>query len=325
MIRRTIGQIAAIAALCLSTGLPAHAGEAYPARPVRLITPYAPGGNGDIMARIIGQRLAEGLRQPVIIDNRPGANGIIGTDLVVHSAPDGYTLLIVAVGHALNPSMEKKLPYDTLKDLAPIGLTGTTPIVFVVAMGLPVDSIKSAIAYAKARPGDIDYGTSGIGSSPHLAGALFALMAGIKLTHVPYKGTAQAITDVMAGHIKGAMVSLSSVLPHVHSGKLKALGITAPQRSSLAPEIPTIAEGGVPGYQANVWNGLLAAAATPKTIIAQLNRELVRQLTLPETRERYASVGADILSSSPEEFDAFIRAEIAKWEKVVKAGGMEAN
>jgi len=314
-----------VAAIAATAAFAAGAADVYPSRPIRLITPYAPGGNGDIMARIVGQRLAEGLRQPVIIDNRPGANGIIGTELVVRSAPDGYTLLIVAVGHALNPSMEKKLPYDTLKDLAPIGLTGTTPIVFVVSMGLPVDSIKAAIAYARAHPGEIDYGTSGIGSSPHLAGALFALMAGIKLTHVPYKGTAQAITDVMAGHIRAAMAGLSGVLPHIHSGKLKALGITAPQRSSLAPEIPTIAEGGVAGYQANIWNGLLAAAATPGPVVMQLNRELVRQLKLPETRERYAGVGADVLSSSPEEFDAFIRSEIAKWEKVVKAGGMETN
>ena len=315
----------AIAAIASAAAFGANAAATYPARPIRLITPYAPGGNGDIMARIIGQRLAEGLRQPVIIDNRPGANGIIGTDLLVHSAPDGYTLLIIAVGHALNPSMERKLPYDTLKDFAPIGLSGTTPMVFVVSMGLPVDSIKSAIAYAKAHPGEIDYGTSGIGSSPQLAGALFALMAWIKLTHVPYKGTAQAITDVMAGHIRAAMASLSGVLPHIHSGKLKALGITASQRSALAPEIPTIAEGGVPSYQANIWNGLLAPAATPRPIIMQLNRELVRQLSLPETRGRYTAVGADVLTSSPEEFDAFIRAEITKWEKVVRAGGMEAN
>jgi tripartite-type tricarboxylate transporter receptor subunit TctC len=277
------------------------------------------------MARIIGHRLAEGLRQPVIVDNRPGANGIIGTDLVARSAPDGYTLLIVAVGHALNPSMEKKLPYDTLRDFAGIGLTGSTPIVLVAAAGLPVDSIKSLIAYAKARPGKIDYGTSGVGSSPHLAGALFAMMAGIKLTHVPYKGTAQAITDVMAGHIQAAMVGLSGVLPHIHSGKLKALGITGAQRSALAPELPTIAEGGVPGYQANIWNGLLVPAATPKPLIGQINRELVRQLKLPETRERYAGVGADPLVSSPEEFDAFVRSEITKWEKVVKSGALEAN
>ncbi len=303
----------------------ANAADPYPARPIRLIVPYAPGGNADIMGRVVGQRLAEALGQPVVIDNRPGANSIIGTEIAARSAPDGHTLLLVAVGHATNPSLLKKLPYDTLRDLAPIGLTGSTPIVLVASFGFPVDSIKSLIAFAKTRPGQINFATSGTGSPGHMAGALFNMMTGVTLTHVPYKGTAQATTDVIAGHIQSGLPSLTSVLPHIRSGKLKALGITAAQRSPLAPELPTIAEAGVPGYQANIWNGLLAAGATPRPIIARLHRELVRQLTLPETRERYASLGADVLTSTPEEFGAFIRAEIAKWQRVIKASGMQTN
>ena len=303
----------------------ANAADTYPARPIRLIVPYAPGGNADIMGRLIGQRLAETLGQSVVIDNRPGANSIIGTELAARSAPDGHTLLLVAVGHATNFSLMKKLPYDTLKDLAPISLTGSTPIVLVVSTGFPVDSIKSLIAFAKTQPGQINFASSGNGSPAHMAGALLNMMAGITLTHVPYKGTAQATTDVIAGHIQSALPSLTSVLPHIRSGKLKALGITGAQRSPLAPELPTIAEAGVPGYQANIWNGLLAAGATPKPIIARLNRELVRQLKLPETRERYTALGADVLTSTPEEFDAFIRAEITKWAKVIRAAGIQVN
>ena len=312
---------AGIAITCFS----ATAADTYPARPIRLIVPYAAGGNADIMGRIVGQRLAEALGQPVVIDNRPGANSIIGTELAARSAPDGHTLLLIAVGHATNVSMMKKLPYDTLKDLAPISLTGATPIVLVVSTGFPVDSIKSLIAFAKSQPGEINFASSGNGSPAHMAGALLNMMAGITLTHVPYKGTAQATTDVIAGHIQSALPSLTSVLPHIRSGKLKALGITGSQRSPLAPELPTIAEAGVPGYQANIWNGLLASGATPKPIIARLNRELVRQLNLPETRERYMSLGAEVLTSTPEGFDAFIRAEITKWAKVIKAAGIQTN
>ncbi|MSP97603.1 MAG: tripartite tricarboxylate transporter substrate binding protein [Betaproteobacteria bacterium] len=303
----------------------ANAADTFPARPMRLIVPYAPGGNADILGRIIGQRLAEALGQPVVIDNRPGANSIIGTELVARSAPDGHTLLLIAVGHATNVSLMRKLPYDTLRDLAPITLSGATPIVLVVSVGFPADSIKSLIAYAQTRPGQIDFASSGNGSPAHMAGALLNMMAGITLNHVPYKGTAQATTDVIAGHIQSALPSLTSVLPHIRSGKLKALGITGAQRSPLAPDLPTIAEAGVPGYQANIWNGLLAAGATPKPLIARLNRELVRQLNLPETRERYAGLGAEVLTSTPEEFDAFIRAEITKWAQVIKAAGIQAN
>lgn len=317
-----LGALICFTALCAQFS---SAAENFPGRPVRMIIPYAAGGGADIIGRLIAQKLSEDWRQPVIVDNRPGANGIVGTELATRSVPDGHTLLFVAVGHALNLSIEKKLPYDTLKDLAPISLTSSQPIVFVASTGFPVDSMKSLIALAKSQPGKIDFGTSGIGSSPHLAGALLNLMAGITLAHVPYKGAAQATTDAIAGHIPTALVTLTSVLPHIRSGKLKALGITGAQRSPIAPDLPTIAEGGVPGYSASVWNGILVAAATPKPIIARLNLDLVRQLRLPETRERYASLGADVLTSTPEEFDAFLRSEITKWEKVVKAGNMQSN
>lgn len=301
------------------------AAEHYPSRPIRLVVPYAAGGNADIMGRLIGQRLSEALAQAVIIDNRPGAGGLVGTEIVARAAPDGHTLLFVANGHATNPAVVKKMPYDTLKDFTPVSLTGSTPIALVATNSLPADTIKGFIALAKSRPGQINYATSSNGGPGHLAGVLFGMMAGINFTHVPYKATSQATTDVIAGHIQSALPSLTSVLPHVRSGKLKALGITGAQRSPLAPDIPTIAESGVPGYQAIIWNGLVAPAATPKTIVVRLGLETQRILKLPETRERYATLGADVLSSSPQEFDTFIRAELVKWEKVIKASGMHTN
>jgi len=311
-----------------ASALPAmttFAADNYPSRPIRLLVPYAAGGNADIMGRLIGQRLAEALGQSVIIDNRPGAGGLVGTEIVARAAPDGHTLLFVANGHATNPAVMKKMPYDTLKDFAPISLTGSTPIALVTTNSLPADNIKGFIALAKSRPGQINYATSSNGGPGHLAGVLFGMMAGINFTHVPYKATSQATTDVMAGHIQSALPSLTSVLPHVRSGRLKALGITGPQRSPLAPDIPTIAESGVPGYQAIIWNGLVAPAAVAQTIIARLNQIMVQQLKLPETRERYATLGADVLTSTPREFDAFIRSELLKWEKVIKASGMHTS
>lgn len=316
--------MAAIIAVTAQTAQAATT-ERFPNRPIRLIVPYAPGGNADIMGRTVGARLAEGFGQPVIIDNRPGANSIIGSELAARAAPDGHTLLFVAVGHATNLSMTRKLPYDTLKDFAPISLTGSTPIIFVAFNALPADSLKSFIALAKSRPGQINFASSGAGSPAHMAGALLNMMAGIDLTHVPYKGTAQATTDVIAGHIQTALPSLTSVLPHVRSGKLKALGVTGAQRSPLAPDLPTIAEGGVPGYEASIWNGMLTASATPKAIVARLHEEIVKQLKRPETRDHYTSLGADVLTSTPEEFDKFIRSEIAKWAKVIKASGIRTE
>ena len=306
------------------SAIPAVAADTYPTRPIRLIVPYGAGGNADILGRIVGARLAEVLGQPVIIDNRPGASGLLGSELVARAAPDGHTLLWVANGHATNPVVIKKMPFDPLKDLASISLTSSTPMLLVTYNGLPADNMKALIAYAKTRPEQINYATSGNGSPNNLAGELLNMMAGIKLTHVAYKSTPQATTDAIAGHVQAAMASLTSVLPHVRAGKLKALGTTGAQRSTLAPEVPAIAET-VPGYQAIIWNGLIAPGATPKPTITRLNQVVVQQLKLPGTGERFAGLGAEVLSSTPEEFDAFIRSEMLKWDKVIKAGGIHTN
>jgi tripartite-type tricarboxylate transporter receptor subunit TctC len=308
-------------AIMLAAGaLPSIAADSYPTRPIRLIVPYGAGGNADILARIVGARLAETLGQPVIIDNRPGASGLLGSEIVVRSAPDGHTLLWIANGHATNPSMIKKMPFDPLKDLASVGLTSSTPMLLVTHNGLPADNMKGLIAYAKSRPGQINYATSGNGSPNNLAGELLNMMAGIKLTHVAYKSTPQATTDTMGGHVQSAMASLTSVLPHVRAGKLKALGTTGARRSTLAPDVPTIAET-VPGYQANIWNGLIAPGATPKPIIERLNQTAVQQLKSADMRDKFASIGAEVLTSTPQEFDAFIRTEMVKWDKVIKTAG----
>ena len=311
-------------ALALAAETPSAASLFYPTRPIRLIVPYGAGGNADILSRLVGGRMAEVLGQTLVIDNRPGASGLLGSELAVRSAADGYTLLWVANGHATNPVFLKKMPFDTAKDLASVSLTSATPMLLVVSNSLPADNMKALIALAKSRPGQINYATSSNGSPNNLAGELLNLMAGISLTHVAYKSTPQATTDVIGGHVHSAMASLTSVLPHVRTGKLKALGTTGPKRTALAPEVPAIAET-VAGYQSAIWNGLIVPGATPRTIITRLNQVVVQQLKSPELRERFATLGAEILTSTPEEFDAFIRAEMVKWEKVIKASGMRVN
>ncbi len=310
-----------MAAACAS---PPCTADTFPTRPIRLIVPYGAGGNADILARIVGGRLALVLGQPVIIDNRPGASGMLGSELAARSAPDGHTLLWVANGHATNPVFMAKMAFDPLQDLAPVTLTSSTPMLLVVSNSLPADNMKALIAYAKSRPGQINYATSGNGSPNNLAGELLNMMAGISLTHVAYKTTPQATTDVIAGHMHSAMASLTSVLPHVRAGKLKALGTSGPQRSRLAPDVPAISET-VTGYQAHIWNGLIVPGATPRPLIGRLNQVVVQQLTLPETQNRFTTLGAEVMTSTPQAFDAFIRAEMAKWAKVIKAAGLRTN
>lgn len=316
-----VGSLALVSLCCVSS---VHAADAYPTRPIRLIVPYGAGGNADILGRIIGARFADVLAQPVIIDNRPGASGMLGSEIVARAAPDGHTLLWVANGHATNPLVIKKMPFDPLKDLASVGLVSSTPMLLVIANNLPADNMKSLIAYAKTRAGQINYATSSVGSPNHLAGELLNLMAGISLTHVPYKTTPQATTDVIAGHMHAAMASLTSVLPHVRAARLKALGTTGVKRSALAPDVPAIAET-VPGYQANIWNGLIVPAATPRVIIERLNQVLARELKTPEVREKFITLGAEVMTSTAAEFDTFIRAEMAKWDKVIKTSGLRLH
>ncbi len=317
--------LCAAAAVLPCAFAPALHAQSYPNRPIRLIVPYAPGGNADILGRTVGQRLAEVLGQQVIIDNRPGANSIIGTELAARAAPDGHTLLIVASAHAINPALVRKLPYDTLRDLAPVSLVGTTPLIFVAHPAMPVRDVKSLVAFARARPGQIHYGSSGNGSPANLAGLLLNHMTKLDLVHVAYKGTAQATTDVIAGHVPLAFPSMTSVLPHVRGGKLRALAMTAKDRSALAPDLPTMAESGVPGYEASIWNGMLAPGGTPAAIVERLSAEIVKINQSPQTRERYAALGADALASTPAQFDAHIRREMTKWDKVIRDSGFRVD
>ena len=324
--RNTSRQLAQIGIACLlASGCATAAAADFPSRPLRLIVPYAPGGNADIMARLIAQHLSQNINHQIVVDNRPGANGIIGTELAVKAAPDGYTMVLVASSIATNPSLVKAMPYDGQRDLAPITIVGSTPLILAAYPGLPAANVKELSALAKAKPGQLNYASSGNGSPANLAGALLGYMTGIALVHVTYKGTAQAMTDLLGGHVQLAFPSLTAVLPHVKSGKLKALAMTGPQRSPLAPDVPTVSESGVAGYQANIWNGILAPSATPRPLISKLNTELVRVLTSTETRERFAAAGADIAHGTPEEFRAFIAAERIKWAKVIRESGMRVE
>ena len=302
-----------------------RAADDYPVRPIRLIVTAAAGGNADTVARLTGQFLSEGLRQAVVIDNRPGANSMLATEMTVRAAPDGYTLVLVSNAHATNPSLVSRMPYDTLKDLAPVSLLATTSNVLVINPSVGVSSIKDLIAMARAKPGQLNYGSSGNGSSANLAAELFNSLAGVRITQVPYKGTAQLLTDVISGQIQLSFSSMASIMPYVKTGKLRALGTTGVKRSAAAPDVPTIAEAGVPGYRSINWNGLLAPAATPKPVIATLNREIVRKFKTPAAQERFASVGIEALSGTPAEFDKFIREEIRQWGKVIKAAGIKVD
>jgi len=306
-------------------GLSAQAADNYPNRPIRLIVPYAPGGNGDIVGRIVADGLTTRLGQQVVVDNRAGGASIIGTDLAAKAPPDGYTLLVVASTFAVNPSLAPKLPYDTLKDLIPISLVGQTPQVLLTHPTMPAQSVKEFVALVKTKPGAYNYGSTGVGSTANMAGALLNLLAGIQLVHVPYKGTAQSLTDVIAGHLHVAIPSITSSLPHIRSGKLRALGITSTRRSPQLPDVPTVAEAGVPAYQAVIWNGALVPAGTPKPILDRLSREIAASMRSPEATQRYGTLGAETIGSSPEEFARFLRAEIEQYARVVKASGMKAE
>jgi tripartite-type tricarboxylate transporter receptor subunit TctC len=297
----------------------------FPAHPLHLIVPYAPGGNADIMARLIAQRLGENIGQQVVVDNRGGANGIIGTELAVKAAPDGHTLVLVASSLATNPTLIKEMPYDAQHDLAPVSMVGSTPLILAAYPGLRATTVRKLVALAKEKPGQLNFASSGNGSPANLAGALLNFMTGINIVHVAYKGTAQATTDVLGGHVQLSYPSLTAALPYVRSGKLKALGMTSLQRSQLAPDVPTVSESGVAGYQANIWNGVLVPSGTPQAIIARLNAEFVRVLTSPGTRDRFAAMGADIAHSTPEEFRAFAAAEQIKWAKVIRDSGIRVE
>ena len=295
----------------------AHA-QTYPSKAVRLVVPFAAGGSTDIIGRTVGQKLNELWGQPVVVDNRPGGSTVIGTDIVAKAAPDGHTLLITPAPFTIVPSLIAKLPYDPTRDFEPVTLINTTPLVVVVHPGVPAKSVKELIALAKRRPGALNYGSSGSGGSNHLAGELFNAMAGVKMVHIPYKGNAPALTDLVGGHVDVVFNGLTSAMPLIRSGKLRSLAVTSLARAGSLPDMPTLDELGLKGFQAVAWNGLTAPARTPKDVIGRINADVLKIIRSPELVERLKAEGSDPVGNSPAEYGTFLRDEIAKWAKVIK-------
>ncbi len=298
-------------------------GKAYPTKAVRLVVPFAPGGSNDIMARLIGQKFTDSLGQPFVIDNRGGASGVIGTDIVAKAPPDGYTLLMMSLTLTVNPSLYKKLPFNTEKDLTPVTLVASAPLILVVHPSIPAKSLKELIDYAKANPGRLNFGSGGPGTTPHLAGEMLRTMAGIQMTHVPYKGGGPALADLVGGQIQLMLENIPSTLPFVKSGKLRVLALSGLKRSPLVPNVPTLNEAGLKGYEIVGWNGLFVPAGTSKAIIGRLHAETVKALAQPDVKERLATMGAEGVGNAPEPFAAFVKAEIGKWARVAKDAGLK--
>ena len=302
----------------------AHA-QAWPARPVRLIVPYPPGGPTDVLTRIVAVKLSEAMGQPVAIDNKAGASGMIGSAEVAKAAPDGYTLLGNASIHVINPSLYPKAVFDAIADFTPVTQLANVPLLLVVNNALPVKTVNELVAYAKANPGKLNFASSGNAAAPHLAGESFKLATGIQMQHVPYKGSAPALTDLIGGQVQLMFDSMPSAMPHVKAGKLRPIAVTTAKRSAAMPDLPAIAEAGVPGYDISTWYGLWAPKNTPREIVERLAAETAKILKLPEVRDRYAALGADPVGSTPTEFAAYCNSELAKWAKVVKESGAKAD
>jgi tripartite-type tricarboxylate transporter receptor subunit TctC len=315
-----------LACIAFAAAGPVVGQGAFPSKPIKLIVPYPPGGGADIFARTLSQKLGENLGQSIIVDNKAGANGIIGTDMVAKSAPDGYTLVMGNIGpNAINQAIYPALPYDCIKDFAPVALTGYTAHILAVNNTIPVSNVAELIALAKAQPGKLTYASSGIGGSPHLAGELFKLMTGTNLVHVPYKGASPGNTDLIAGQVDLTFNTLPPLLPFVKTGKIKALAVTGSKRASALPDVPTIDESGVKGYDVTTWYGILAPAGTPPEIVAKLNAEIVKTLKTPEVYQKLQGQGFDVDTSTPEAFAALIRSEVDKWKKVAKEANVKAE
>lgn len=303
----------------------ASAQAQYPNRPVRLILAFPPGGGTDTLGRIIGPRMAQGLGQQVVVENRPGGGANIGAEVAAKSPPDGYTMFMATTAHSVSATLYTKLGYNLVRDFAAVVLLASTPNLVVVHPSVPVKSIKELIAFAKARPGQLDFASSGSGSQPHLAGELFNSMAGTRMHHIPYKGGGPAVIALVAGEAAVGFATAPSVVHHVQSGRLRGLAITSLQRSPLVPDLPTVNETGLPGYEAGPWYGFLVPTGTPRETIARLNAESLKAMTFPDVKERLAATGLSPLGSTPEEFGAFVRSEVEKWGKVVKAVGMRVD
>jgi len=316
-----------VAALILSMTFAAAAAETpYPTRPVRFIVPFAPGGSTDTLARTLAQRLTDALGQQVVVDNRSGGNGNIGTEIVARAVPDGHTIVLGYIANlGIGPSLYAKLPFDPVKDFAPVTLLAVAPNILVAHPSLPVKNVRELVAYAKAHPQKVNYASAAVASLGHLAGELLNSSAGIRMQHVPYKGSGQAVIDLLAGQVQIMFSGMSSVMPHIKAGKLRPLAVTGAQRSPATPEVPTIAEAGYPGFEASAWYSVMAPAGTPKTVVTRLNGEILRALKIPEVKERLENVGFELVGSSPDECGTYIRNEIVKWAKVVKASGIKAE
>jgi tripartite-type tricarboxylate transporter receptor subunit TctC len=319
-------RVAAMAIIAAIAGVAPAFAQPYPAKPIRLVVPFPPSGATDIVARALAQKLGDALGTSIVVDNRPGAGGTIGSDLVAKAAPDGYTLLLSTTStHSIAPSLYARLPYSVERDFAPVIHVADATNILVVTPSLPVTNVRELIALAKAKPGEFNYASSGNGTIVHLTAELFAASAGIKLTHVPYKGTALALTDLMTGQVSILFDNIVSALPHVKDGKLKALAVTSAKRSPLVPELPTVSESGLPGFVSDTYFGVFAPAATPPEIVARLNGAINRILAAPEFQERLATLGAQAAGGTPGEFALIVKSESAKWAKVVKESNVRAD
>jgi tripartite-type tricarboxylate transporter receptor subunit TctC len=312
------------AAACALALCAAHAdAQTFPSRPVRLIVTYPPGALNDLIARTLSPRLAELWRQQIVVDNRPGGGTLIGSELGARAAPDGHTLLLVSIAHAMNPGVYPKLPYDSVHDFAPVSLIASSPYIMIVHPSLPAKSVAEFVALAKAKPGQLTYGSTGTGGSSHLMGVMLGMMAGIDIVHVPYKGLAPALNDLIGAQINFGFGSYSTVGQHIKSGRLRGIAVTSAKRAATTPELPTVAEAGYPAYAAIPWWGILLPAATPQPLVARMNADVVRALQAPDVRDRFNAQGLDVVGGTPGEFAAHIKSEIARWATVVKQAGIK--
>lgn len=319
---RALGYI--VAGSMLSGAWHAHVfAQQFPSKPIRFISPFAPGGGNDVISRTVAARLSENVKQQIIVENRAGANGIVGIEVAARSAPDGYTIVLIPSGHTVNASLYRKLPYDAIKDFTPITLVGSSPLVLVVHPSLPVKTVKELILFAQARPGDIPFSSAGIGSSGHLAGALFDTLTGTKLLHVPYKGNSLALSDLIGGQVVLNFATSASVMAHVKAGRLRALATTGASRSPSLPDLPTIAESGVPGYETGLWYAFVGPAGIPKDIVQRLNTELVAAIKSPDVNKRLVSVGVDPNPGTPEELATLMVNDLKRWAGVIARIGLK--
>jgi len=312
-------------AIALLLGAASAMAQQYPARPIRIIVPQSPGASTDITARLVAQGLHEAFKQPVIVDNRPGSSGIAGTELVARAAPDGYTLMVVASSFAINPALGRKMPFDSIRDFTTVTQLSKFPNMLAAHPSAPVKTLQDVIALAKAKPGQLSYASAGLATGTHMTAELLKYMTGIELLHVPYKGGGPAMIAAMGGQTQLIIGTSVGLLPQVRAGKLRAIALTSAKRSAAAPDIPTFAESGVPGYEHEPWNGMFAPAGIPKPVLAKVNAEVIRILHSPEVKKAFERDGADVVGSTPQQFGAVLKAEIAKWTKVAKAAGIKAE